>query len=210
MIPIDPVLPSRKRFGRACRPPASLPFALRPLSYWAVPPNVTGAGVGTAEVVLIVNVPFFAPIVPPAAVEGGANTTPIVQFAPALSVKVPPVPQLPAFAPVARRKYVALAPPNAIEVPVMFGFPAGLLSVMKIVALTTPWVVIGNAMLPGDVIARAAKPVPVNLTPWLPMASVKVSVAVLEPTALGVKVTPTVQVPPAATVAFAHVLFTRA
>ena len=177
------------------------------LCYWAVPPNVTGAGGGTAEVVLIVNVPPFAPAVTPV---GGANTTPIVQFAPALSVKVPPVPQLPAFAPVARRKYVALAPPNAIEVPVMFGFPAGLLSVMTVVALTAPRAVFGNAMVPVDVVARIAKPVPVNPTPWVPMASVKFSVAVLEPTALGVKVTPTVQVPPAATVAFAHVLFTRA
>jgi len=69
------------------RPPAlPIPSTAR---YCAVPLKATGGvGAGTAEVVVIVIVPFFAPIVPPADANGGANTTPIVQLDPALTVNV--------------------------------------------------------------------------------------------------------------------------
>ena len=68
-----------------------------------MPLSVTAVGAGTVELVPMLNVPLFAPIVPVGAA-GGANTTPMVQLLPALTVNVAPVPQLPAFGAAARRK----------------------------------------------------------------------------------------------------------
>ena len=100
---------------------------------------------------LIVRVPPFGPIVPPAAVDGGANTTPIVQLLPELTVNGA-VGHVPAVV-VERRKYAALAPPIAMEVPVMFRLPAGLASVTSVDALTTPRAVGAKTTVPVDVVA---------------------------------------------------------
>lgn len=143
-------------------------------------------------------VPLFAPVVPPVAVDGGANTTPMVQVELAFSVNVAVVGHVPAVV-VERRKYAASVPPKAIEVPAMFGFPAGLASVTSVVVLTDPRDVDANAKLPGLAVALAM-PVPVRFSAWfdtLPAATVTDAVRV--PVALGVKVTTKVQLPPAAT-----------
>lgn len=153
-------------------------------------------------VLWIVNVPRFGfpkkPVV--VSVVAGANTTPIVQLAPAFRV----VPQVPALV-VERRKSVAEVPDvdtaNARLIPVSCGFPTGLVRVTSCVVLTVP-LEIREAVLPKvkEVgLTVTARPVPVSETlTVLADDTLMGNVAVLFPDEVGLNCTLTVQFVPGA------------
>lgn len=157
-------------------------------------------GAFTPLVLWIVNVPRFGfakPLV--VSVVAGANTTPIVQLAPAFRV----VRQVPAVV-VERRKSFAEVPDvdtaNARLIPVSCGFPAGLVRVTICVVLIVP-LVIRELVLPNvkEVgLTVTARPVPVSETLTVFPDTLIGNVAALLPADVGLNCTLTVQFVPGA------------
>ena len=127
----------------------------------------------------------------------GVKVRPIVQLAPAATA----APQLLAW-----EKSLALAPEIATVVIVSVALPE-FVKVTICAALTIPTDTFPNAILGVERLTAAFAPVPESATVWgLPAAlSATLRDAVRVPAAAGVKVTPIVQVAPAATLA-PHVL----